>query len=47
MEDMPTLKSLTTGKKTLRDAILPINSIYLNKKGKIFDPQQGVNDLKQ
>ncbi len=23
-----------------------INAIYLNKKGKIFDPQQGVNDLK-
>ncbi len=22
-----------------------INAIYLNKKGKIFDPQQGVNDL--
>ena len=22
-----------------------INSIYLNKKGKIFDPQQGINDL--
>ena len=23
-----------------------INAIYLNKKGKIFDPQQGINDLK-
>ena len=23
-----------------------INAIYLNKKGKIFDPQQGVNDLR-
>ena len=23
-----------------------INAIYLNKRGKIFDPQQGVNDLK-
>ncbi len=23
-----------------------INAIYLNKKGKLFDPQQGVNDLK-
>ena len=23
-----------------------INAIYLNKKGKIFDPQQGTNDLK-
>ena len=22
-----------------------INAIYLNKKGKIFDPQQGINDL--
>ena len=21
-------------------------AIYLNKKGKIFDPQQGINDLK-
>ena len=23
-----------------------INAIYLNRKGKIFDPQQGINDLK-
>ena len=22
-----------------------INAIYLNKNGKIFDPQQGINDL--
>ena len=24
-----------------------VNAIYMNKKGKIYDPQQGVNDLRQ
>ena len=39
------LKPLMTGKKTLKEEILQLMQFILNKNGKIFDPQQGVNDL--
>ena len=39
------LKQLMTGRNSKRRDFT-INAIYLNKKGKIFDPQLGINDLK-
>ena len=40
------IKIIDNWKEDSKRRDFTINSIYLNKKGKIFDPQQGVNDLK-
>ena len=40
------LRPLMIGKR-LKRRDFTINAIYLNKNGKIFDPQQGVNDLNE
>ena len=42
------LKSYTKDwKRDSKRRDFTINAIYLDQKGKIFDPQQGVKDLKK
>ena len=45
MEDMPKQSTQITGNQTQKGDFT-INAIYLDKDGKLFDPQLGVNDLK-
>ncbi len=40
------IKTIDDWKEDSKRRDFTINAIYLNKRGKIFDPQQGVNDLK-
>ena len=40
------IKTIDDWKEDSKRRDFTINAIYLSKKGKIFDPQQGVNDLK-
>ena len=40
------IKTIDDWKEDSKRRDFTINAIYLNKKGKIFDPQQGVSDLK-
>ena len=40
------IKTIDDWKEDSKRRDFTINAIYLNKKGKIFDPQQGISDLK-